>query len=71
MLKQALTRWCQKCHMEWSQMSLKLQVKVTQAQGYNVTHKSYNDSSKVWVFRPRFLYFLMTSWRDLSCAKSN
>ena len=28
-------------------------------------------SSKVWVFRPRFLYFLMTSWRDMSRAKSN
>ena len=28
-------------------------------------------SSKVWVFWPCFLYFLMTSWRDLSRAKSN
>ena len=43
--------------------------------GYNVNTArcivlSY-ASSKVWVFRPTFLYFLMTSWRDMSLAKSN
>ena len=38
--------------------------------GISKNHRNAN-SSKVWVFRPRFLYFLMTSWRDLSRAKSN
>ena len=29
---------CSQCHS-----NVKLQVKVTRVQGYNVTHKSYND----------------------------
>ena len=39
-----LTRWCQKMlHAVRCHSNVKLQVKVTQVQGYNVTHKSYND----------------------------
>ena len=36
-----------------------------------IQNYNYVISSKVWVFRPRFLYFLMISWRDMSRAKSN